>query len=146
MTDAIEFFTSELAFRTDVSDVHAALREPEPGFVLVDSRALGSWMQAHIPEAVHMPHAEIAGRARHEIQPGTPVVTYCWGPGCNGATRAALEFARLGYPVREMQGGIEYWIREGFPVDTPDGPVTRSPDPLTGPVSAISTRAVSCGC
>lgn len=141
MTDAIAFFTAELAFRTDVSDVYAALREPDPRFVLVDARGIGSWAQAHIPEAVHMPHAEIAARAPHEIKPGTPVVTYCWGPGCNGATRAALEFARLGYPVQEMQGGIEYWIREGFPVDTPDGPVTRSPDPLTAP-----TRAVSCDC
>jgi rhodanese-related sulfurtransferase len=141
MTDAISFFTAELTFRTDVSDVHADLRLPEPGFVLVDSRGLASWVQAHIPEAVHMPTAEIAERAPREIDPGTPIVTYCWGPGCNGATRAALEFARLGYPVREMQGGIEYWMREGFPVDTPDGPVAGEPDPLTAPA-----RAVSCDC
>jgi rhodanese-related sulfurtransferase len=141
MSDAIAFFTAELAFRTDASDVYNDLRKPEPGFVLVDSRGLASWTQAHIPEAVHMPTAAIAERAAHEIKPGTPVVTYCWGPGCNGATRAALEFARLGYPVREMQGGIEYWIREGYPVDTPEGIVTRSPDPLTAPV-----RAVSCEC
>jgi rhodanese-related sulfurtransferase len=141
MTDAISYFTAELRFRTDVSDVRADLRLPEPGFVLVDSRGLASWMQAHIPQAVHMPTAEIAERAPREIKPGTPIVTYCWGPGCNGATRAALEFARLGYPVREMQGGIEYWIREGFPVDTPDGVVANSPDPLTAPA-----RAVSCDC
>jgi rhodanese-related sulfurtransferase len=47
------------------------------------------------------------------VPAGTTVVTYCWGPGCNGATRAALAFARLGYPVKEMIGGYEYWVREG---------------------------------
>jgi rhodanese-related sulfurtransferase len=65
-----------------------------------------------------------------------PVVTYCWGPGCNGATRAALALARLGYEVREMLGGIEYWIREGFPVEVDGDLVSSVPDPLTTP----------CGC
>jgi rhodanese-related sulfurtransferase len=64
-----------------------------------------------------------------------PVVTYCWGPGCNGATRAALALALAGYPVREMIGGVEYWIREGFPLRTPHGDVTGEVDPRT-----------ACGC
>jgi hypothetical protein len=58
-------------------------------------------------------------------------VTYCWGPGCNGAIKAALEFARLGYEVREMLGGYEYWVREGFAVQTRTGRVRRPVDPLT---------------
>jgi len=33
-----------------------------------------------------------------------------------------------------MIGGIEYWIREGFAVETSDGLVTRPADPLTAPV------------
>jgi rhodanese-related sulfurtransferase len=68
------------------------------------------------------------------------VVTYCWGPGCNGATRAALEFAKLGYPVKEMIGGFEYWVREGAPVETADGIERRLSDPLTAP------RGVACAC
>jgi rhodanese-related sulfurtransferase len=126
MTDAIAFFTAELAFRTDASDVHAALHSGEPGFVLVDTRSATAWAQAHIPNAVHLPTAE--------LDPAVPVVTYCWGPGCNGATKAALALARLGYEVKEMQGGIEYWMREGYPVVTAAGLTTRPVDPLTGPV------------
>ena len=68
------------------------------------------------------------------IPPGTAVVTYCWGPGCNGATRAALEFARLGYPVRELVGGFEYWVREGFPYDSAQGTRQLAADSLTAPV------------
>jgi len=66
------------------------------------------------------------------------VVTYCWGPACNGATRAALEFARLDYRVKEMIGGYEYWVREGLPVTTATGLTTRAADPLVAPPSGVS--------
>ncbi|HEY2795205.1 MAG TPA: rhodanese-like domain-containing protein [Micromonosporaceae bacterium] len=133
--NAVEHFRNRLAFETDVSDVHASLEE-RADFVLVDVRSVESWQQGHIPGAVHIPRRSIA--AGVDIPPGTAIVTYCWGPGCNGATRAALEFALLGYPVREMLGGYEYWVREGFPAVTPTGTVRRPADDLTAPVAAIS--------
>jgi rhodanese-related sulfurtransferase len=136
--EAVAFFSARLAHQTDVSDVHAALESGAPGFVLVDSRGDAGWEQGRIPGAVHLPTAEIPVRAPAEIPAGTTMVTYCWGPGCNGATRAALAFARLGYPVKEMLGGIEYWIREGFPVDTAAGRTTRLADPLTAPFEGIA--------
>ncbi len=131
---AVAFFTARLTHQTDVSDVHAAL--PTGKIVLVDSRSTAAWEQGRIPGAVHLPTAEIPDRAAALIVRDTPVVTYCWGPGCNGATRAALALAQLGFEVREMLGGIEYWIREGLAVETADGPVRTAPDPLTAP----------CGC
>jgi len=133
---ALAHFAAKLDFETDVSDVHAAL-QAEPDFVLVDSRGAHAWAQGHIPGARHLPTREIADRAAALIPEGTPVVTYCWGPGCNGATRAALEFARLGYPVREMLGGFEYWTREGFAIETDDGVRPGRPDPLTTVVAAV---------
>jgi rhodanese-related sulfurtransferase len=81
-----------------------------------------------------MPTAMIPVKAAHLLDPAVPVVTYCWGPGCDGATKAALALARRGYRVKEMIGGIEYWIREGFEVETIDGLVTRPADLLTAPV------------
>jgi rhodanese-related sulfurtransferase len=134
--DAAAFFAARLAFQTDVVDVHTALAGGDPGFVLVDSRSNAAWNQGRIPGAVHLPTSEIPERAPGLLDPTVPVVTYCWGPGCNGATRAALALARLGYAVREMLGGIEYWTREGFPVESADGVTHADPDPLTAP----------CGC
>jgi hypothetical protein len=64
------------------------------------------------------------------------VVVYCWGPGCNGATNAALQFALLGHPVKEMLGGFEYWVREGFAYDGPGGRVHRGIDALTNVTDA----------
>ncbi|WP_433241803.1 rhodanese-like domain-containing protein [Streptosporangium sp. CA-135522] len=135
---ALAHFAGRLAFETDVTDVAADLASGAPGVIVVDSRSRESWTQGHIEGAVHLPTAEIAGRAAEVIPAGVTVVTYCWGPGCNGATRAALEFARLGYPVKEMLGGFEYWAREGFPVETPSGVSRRAIDPLTAPVSGIA--------
>jgi rhodanese-related sulfurtransferase len=136
--DALAFFTAQLAFRTDVSDVYSALKDEDPGFTLIDSRGKAAWDQGRAPGAVHLPTDEIAARAAELVAPGTPVVVYCWGPGCNGAYRAAVEFAKLGYQVKEMIGGMEYWIREGLPVATDTGVERGEPDPRTVPVSGVS--------
>ncbi|WP_327088279.1 rhodanese-like domain-containing protein [Nonomuraea sp. NBC_01738] len=135
---ALAHFAARLAFETDVSDVAADLAAGAGDVVVVDSRSKESWDQGHIDGAIHLPTAEIAARGAGLVPAGATVVTYCWGPGCNGATRAALEFAKLGLPVKEMLGGFEYWAREGFPVKTASG-VTRHPiDALTAPVSGIA--------
>ncbi|MEV6749964.1 MULTISPECIES: rhodanese-like domain-containing protein [unclassified Streptomyces] len=139
---AAAYFGASLAFHTDVSDVAAALTaDGDPGFVLLDSRSTGSWNQGHVPGAVHLPTALIAEQAHHLLDPAVPVVTYCWGPACDGATRAALALAELGYRVKEMLGGFEYWVREGFEFETREGRERRAPDPLTAPAGSED-----CGC
>ncbi|GAB3982677.1 rhodanese-like domain-containing protein [Actinoallomurus acanthiterrae] len=140
--EAARHFAARLAFETDVSDVHADLEAGVPGLVVVDSRSTESWEQGHLPGAVHLPTALIAERAPLLVPRDATVVTYCWGPGCNGATRAALAFACLGHRVKEMIGGYEYWAREGFAVETATGRVSTPTDPLTAPVAT----GAFCGC
>jgi rhodanese-related sulfurtransferase len=138
---AVSFYTALLTFQTDVSDVQASLASGQPGFVLVDSRGEQAWRQGHIPGALHLPTTDIPARAGQLLDRAVPVVTYCWGPGCNGATRAALALAQLGYQVKEMIGGLEYWIREGFTVQAPGGPAQHPADPLTA-----LARTIGCDC
>jgi rhodanese-related sulfurtransferase len=138
MTEAaIAHFAAKLTYETDVSDVAAALDARTEKLIVIDSRGVEAWEQGHLPGAVHLPTAEIAERAAAVVPAGHAVVTYCWGPGCNGSTRAALAFARLGFAVREMIGGYEYWVREGFPVRTAAGETRRPVDDLTAPIGAI---------
>jgi rhodanese-related sulfurtransferase len=124
---AVAYFRAKLKFEIDVMDVADA---PQGTLVLVDTRRQSSWDHGHIPGALHIPTADIPFRAPEVVPPGMDVVVYSWGPGCNGSTVAALVFAELGYPVREMIGGIEYWARNGLPVETADGVATAKPDGL----------------
>lgn len=152
---AIRHFEGRLAFETDISDVAAGLAAGDAGFVLVDTRNAAGWAQGRVPGAVHLPGRLIAEGAPGMPPAGTPVVVYCWGPACNGATRAALAFARLGYPVKEMIGGFEYWVREGFAYATDDGLVQRAADALTNVaadglggdrVTPAEASGITCAC
>lgn len=129
MTDAMTFFTAKLSLETDASDVYAAQKAGD-AFVLVDVRSDEAWAQGRIAGAKHMPYREIAERALQEIAADLPVVVYCWSPGCNAGAKGALEFAKLGYSVREMIGGYEYWGREGQPLENDEGALPRVFDPL----------------
>jgi rhodanese-related sulfurtransferase len=114
MSIALEHFARRLQVETDVSDVAAAMEAGEADFVLLDARSRASYDAGHLPGAVHLP--ELSATAVAALPEGL-VVTYCWGPSCNGACKAALRLAELGRPVKEMLGGYEYWTRDGHPVE-----------------------------
>jgi rhodanese-related sulfurtransferase len=139
MTDALSFFSAKLALETDATDVYAAQQAGE-SFVLVDVRGDEAWAQGRVPGAIHMPYRQIAERAPRELDATVPVVVYCWSPGCNAGAKGGLEFAKLGFSVREMIGGYEYWAREGQPLENDDGPLPRTFDPL---VMVVRERVAS---
>lgn len=157
---AARHFLERLTMTTDPSDVATELADGDAGFVVVDSRSRAAWDQGHVPGALHIPTRTIAARAPELIPAGTPVVVYCWSPGCNGGIRAALELALAGYPVKEMLGGFEYWAREGFEFETGDGRRLALPvDPrtnvapgglegFTGAAAAVAAGggAIACEC
>jgi rhodanese-related sulfurtransferase len=120
--DAHAHFAAKLAVETDPSDVHADLAAGCDGFVVVDSRSRDAYDEAHVPGAVHLHHADIDATTTASFPPDAVLVVYCWGPGCNAATKGARRLAALGFRVKEMIGGIEYWRREGYPVATSGGP------------------------
>ena len=136
-----QHFARKLSFETDPSDVAAALEAGER-FHFIDVRSREAWDQGHAASARHIPRAELAAQL-DALDPALPVVVYCWGPACNGGSKAAQLLVSLGRPVKEMLGGFEYWAREGLPVEGADGPIHRSADPLTAPVSG---GAISCDC
>ncbi len=145
-TAAIAHFESKLRFETDPSDVRSAQLAGD-SFAFIDTRGDAAWAQGRAEGALHLPTARIAAEARDLIPLDMPVVVYCWGPGCNGSTKAALEFSRLGYAVKEMIGGFEYWAREGLGVVTDAGHEHRPVDALTSPVGVVSADgSISCDC
>jgi rhodanese-related sulfurtransferase len=134
---AADFFAAKLSYETDPTDL-AASRAAGAGPVVIDTRSSAGWAQGRIPGAIHIPGPELAGRAPAVLPDrDAPIVVYCWGPGCNGSTKAALTLASLGYrQVRELIGGFEYWAREGLAIETDAGRTRRPVDELAGPVPA----------
>ena len=120
-------FAARLALETDAADVAAALSAGAVDFTLVDARSPRAFARAHLPGAVSLPHAQVDAETAAALPAGL-LVTYCWGPGCNGATRAAAALAALGRPVKEMLGGIEWWVRQGHAVEGDDPPRGRTDD------------------
>jgi rhodanese-related sulfurtransferase len=115
--EAAAHFERLLAVETDCWDVHAALNNPEPGFVLLDVRSPELYAAAHVPGAVNLPHGRITEHNLQVYPIDSLFVVYCSGPHCNGADRAALRLARLGRPVKKMIGGITGWKDEGFSLE-----------------------------
>jgi len=110
----------KLSVETDPSDVHADMSAEAGGFVVVDARSREAYGQGHVPGALSLPHGEIEAQSVAGLSRDDVVVVYCWGPHCNGAARAAVKLAALGYRVKEMIGGIDGWRREGLPVSAGD--------------------------
>ncbi len=132
---AAGFFAAKLSYETDPTDL-AAIRATGAGPVVIDTRSSAGWVQGRIPGALHIPGSELAGLAPSMLPDrDADIVVYCWGPGCNGSTRAAFTLASLGYRrVRELIGGFEYWAREGLAIETDAGRTRRPVDELTAPV------------
>lgn len=111
--DALAHFERRLSFETDCSDVHEALKH-NPDFVLVDVRGPKLYARAHVPGAVNIPHRTMTAERMAQYPKDTPFVVYCAGPHCNGANKAAVRLATLGYRVKEMIGGVTGWMDENF--------------------------------
>jgi rhodanese-related sulfurtransferase len=112
---ALAHFEESFRYETDCADVQQGLLHAAD-FVLIDVRSAEAFAAAHVPGAIHIPHAKIIASRMAQYPPGTLFVVYCAGPHCNGAARAALRLARLGLPVKVMSGGMTGWRDEHFPL------------------------------
>jgi rhodanese-related sulfurtransferase len=112
--EAHRFFSGKLAYETDPADVAKAIEGGSADFILVDCRTAGNYNRTHLPNAINLPWREITAETIADLPEGL-LVTYCWGPSCNAATKGAQRLSSLRRQVKEMIGGLEYWIREGHP-------------------------------
>jgi rhodanese-related sulfurtransferase len=124
--DALRHFEQRLEWEMDAVD----LWSDRDAYVIVDARSPQAYAAGHVPGAINLPHRTITAETA-SFPSDAVLVTYCDGIGCNASTKAAVKLSRLGYRVKEMIGGIDWWRRDGLPVET-----GQSSEPA----------AVSCGC
>jgi rhodanese-related sulfurtransferase len=85
--------------------------------VLVDVREAKEYEGARIPNAVHVPHSQLASRGQ-ELKKFTarPVIAYCErGPHSRAAVGA---LGKIGFgEVYTLRGGLRAWSEAGLPVE-----------------------------
>jgi rhodanese-related sulfurtransferase len=114
---AAAHFASKLAFETDPSDVKADLDKGDAPFVVVDCRSAASFEKGHVPGALNIPYRTMSPETTAHLR-GKAVVAYCSSWHCNASAKGALRLAKLGFPVKEMVGGMAAWRQEGYTVAT----------------------------
>jgi rhodanese-related sulfurtransferase len=80
----------------------------------VDVRGPLAFERGHVPGAINIPGRLLSAESLADYPKSSVFVVYCAGPHCNGANKAAVKLAALGYPVKEMIGGVSGWLDEGF--------------------------------
>jgi len=113
MNDQIKHYTDKLEFETDSWDLKSALDKGDK-IIVVDARSTQSYQEEHIPGALSIPHRTMTEESSRNLDRSALVVVYCDGIGCNASTKGALNMARLGFRVKELMGGLDWWKRDGY--------------------------------
>ena len=120
MEDQIKHYQNKLAFEMDPSDLFDALNNGEK-IVVIDARKAFGFEAEHIPTAINIPHREMTVESTQHLDKNVLYVTYCDGIGCNASTKGALNMVRLGFKVKELIGGIEWWKFDGYATEGTKG-------------------------
>ena len=117
MNDQLQHYENKLAYEIDSWDLKVALNNGER-VTVVDARNANAFQRERIPVAINIPHREMSAESTSMIDKDSLVVTYCDGIGCNASTKGALNMLRLGFRVKELLGGLDWWKRDGHPTLT----------------------------
>ncbi|GAA4655716.1 rhodanese-like domain-containing protein [Arthrobacter cryoconiti] len=126
-TEMLAFIEAKLAYEIDA--VAAAGAQASGSAVIIDSRKQQSWDHGHITGALHLP-ADALDTLPDTLPHDRCLIIYGWGPGCNGATNTAHRLLAADFDVRELIGGYEYWVRNGFAIEMAGTISYPEPDPL----------------
>ena len=113
MEQQLKHYSDKLAFEIDSWDLRVALDQGEP-IVVVDARSTKSYLEEHIPGAINIPHRTMTAECTSQFDHGKLYVVYCDGIGCNASTKGALNLTKLGFRVKELMGGLDWWKRDGY--------------------------------
>ena len=129
MNDQLKFYSDKLAYEIDAWDLSVALEAGER-IVVIDARSPEAFQREHIPGAINIPHRTMSADSTSRLDRAALIVTYCDGIGCNGSTKGAVNMLNLGFRVKELMGGLDWWKRDGHKTH----------------IAAMSGTSISCGC
>ncbi|MBS4095301.1 MAG: hypothetical protein KGZ83_00510 [Sulfuricella sp.] len=128
-SDQLRYYSNKLAYEIDSWDLKVLL-ENEGNVVVIDARSSQAFAAEHIPGAISLPHRTMNDATTVALDRNALIVTYCDGIGCNASTKGALNMTKLGFRVKELMGGLDWWKRDGHP--TAGEAVAAQGDPACG--------------
>ncbi|MFY9154210.1 MAG: rhodanese-like domain-containing protein [Prolixibacteraceae bacterium] len=99
--------------KMDASDLFDAINNKED-VIALDTRKPFGFYKEHIPTSINFPHREMNEESTRHLDKSKTYVCYCDGIGCNASTKGALNMTKLGFRVKELIGGIEWWKFDGY--------------------------------
>ncbi|PRY40068.1 rhodanese-related sulfurtransferase [Spirosoma oryzae] len=131
MHEQLNHYQNKLAYEMDPSDLFDALTNGE-NVIALDARKPFGYEAERIPTAINIPHREMNEETTKHLDRSAVYVTYCDGIGCNASTKGALNMTKLGFTVRELIGGIEWWKFDGYATE--------------GKQAAATGQKIACAC
>jgi rhodanese-related sulfurtransferase len=123
MQDQLRHYENKLRWEIDSWDLNEA-RKNGQNVVVIDARGATAYDAEHIPGAVSLPHREMSEASTAGFDRAALYVTYCDGIGCNASTKGALNMTRLGFTVKELIGGLDWWKRDNYPTEKGEASAT----------------------
>ena len=119
-----EFYQAKLNYETDSWDLYEALNNGEP-IVVIDARSPEAYELEHIPTSINIPHrlmSEATTSTLDKIE-GSQLLQRLF-QNCMSRIvtvlvvmhllKGALNMAKLGFRVKELMGGLDWWRRDGY--------------------------------
>jgi rhodanese-related sulfurtransferase len=122
--ETVSVMKDKLKYHTDSWDLSVDLKSGHPTIVVIDARSRDAYRAGHIPGARSFPHREMSADTTAQLDRGKVYVVYCDGIGCNASTKGAYKLASLGFRVKELLGGLDWWRRDGHPIEISNQPGT----------------------
>lgn len=113
MQKQLKHYQNKLAYEMDPSDLFHAMENGEP-VIAIDTRQPFGYEKERIPGAINIPHRTMNEANTSHLDKSKTYICYCDGIGCNASTKGALNMTQLGFKVKELIGGIEWWIKDGY--------------------------------
>jgi len=126
----IDFYKAKLDYEIDSWDLSESLNNIADT-VVIDTRSSEAYENEHIPTAINIPHRTMSAETTSHLDKSKTYITYCDGIGCNASTKGALKMAELGFKIKELLGGLDWWVRDGYETHGRD---------------ARAGREIVCGC
>lgn len=123
MNDQIKHYQDKLTYEVDSADLADIFinEHVEKEVIVIDARITEAFDEEHIPGAMSFPHRTMDAKSVRTLHRDALYIIYCDGIGCNASTKGAIKMTQLGFNVKELLGGLDWWKRDGYSTEGKKG-------------------------